>query len=238
METYRSGLLVFHVFCDSCSIPEEQWAPCSADLLSTWIANMAGTFARTSVKNYIAGVWAWHVIHGVEWNINKAELDTITRGAERLQPDQSKRKKRQPYTVDYISQILTDLDPNNPLDVACAACLTTGFYCTARLGELTVPTLKDFAAESHVTPAQIRKGQDRNGFECTIIHIPKTKTSQINGAILYRLSGTSHRKWASRSPPEPVPWMGPRGFPVLGLFFLAPRWHPNGSHRGNSCSDP
>ncbi|KAF9020127.1 hypothetical protein BDZ89DRAFT_958593 [Hymenopellis radicata] len=53
LETYASGLLAFHVFCDSRRIPEDQRAPASPDLISAWISTMAGAYAGASVKNYI-----------------------------------------------------------------------------------------------------------------------------------------------------------------------------------------
>ncbi|KAJ3769839.1 hypothetical protein FB446DRAFT_672002 [Lentinula raphanica] len=185
LETYASGLLSFHVFCDSRSIPEEQRAPCSSDLLLAWISTMAGTYAGTSVKNYIHGIRAWHIIHGVDWQINKDALDTMITGAERLQPERSRRKKRQPFTTEYIAKILEDLDPSSPLDVACRGCLTTAFYCAARVGELTVPNLREFSPQKHVTTQQLRMGIDRNGFRCRIIHVPATKSSPIEGEDIY-----------------------------------------------------
>ncbi|KAF5344196.1 hypothetical protein D9757_015269 [Collybiopsis confluens] len=183
--SYAAGLLSFHVFCDSRNVEEEQRAPCSSDLLTSWIATMAGSFAGTLVKNYVNGLRAWHLIHRVEWNINQAELSTIMAGAERLQPDKSRQKKRQPFTVSYISKILADLNPADSLDAACRACLTTSFYCVARLGELTVPTIKDFRAEDHVTTANVKTGQDRNGFTTQIIHVPHTKSNPLEGEDIY-----------------------------------------------------
>ncbi|KAH7869993.1 uncharacterized protein C8R40DRAFT_1000134, partial [Lentinula edodes] len=187
LETYASGLLAFHVFCDSREIPELQRAPCSLDLLQSWIATMAGHYAGTSVKNYIYGVRAWHIIHGIEWKIDKAPIDTMIQGAERLQPERSKRKKRLPFTISYIESILTGLDPNDPFDAACGGCLTTSFYCAARVGELTVPNLKDFSANNHayVTPSQVHETSDRNGFKTTILHIPRTKSNQSDGEDIY-----------------------------------------------------
>ncbi|KAJ3846169.1 hypothetical protein EV368DRAFT_89455 [Lentinula lateritia] len=160
LETYASGLLAFHIFCDSHQIPELQCTPCSLDLLQSWIATMAGHYAGTPVKNYVHGVCAWHIIHGIEWKIDKAPIDAMTQGAEHLQPERSKRKKRLPFTISYIESILTGLDPNDPFDAACGNCLTTSFYCAARVGELTVPNLRDFSADNHVTPSQIHETSD------------------------------------------------------------------------------
>ncbi|KAJ3725437.1 hypothetical protein C8R42DRAFT_576356 [Lentinula raphanica] len=184
-ETYASGLLSFHVFCDSRQIPEEQRAPCSSDLLLAWISTMAGTYAGTSVKNYVHGIRAWHIIHGIEWRIDKDALDTMITGAERLQPERSRRKKRLPFTTEYIEKIIEDLDPSFPLDAACKGCLTTAFYCAARVGELTVPNLRDFSPQKHVTTQQLRMGTDCNGFHCRIIHLPVTKSSPMDGEDIY-----------------------------------------------------
>ncbi|KAF5373365.1 hypothetical protein D9757_009741 [Collybiopsis confluens] len=197
-ETYASGLLAFHVFCDTQNIPEDQRAPCGRDLLNAWMATMAGSYAGTSIKNYVHGVRAWHIIHGIEWELDQATFDTMIHGAERLRPAQSRLKKRQPYTVDYITQILTDLDRTNPFDVACGACLTTAFYCVARLGELTVPTLKDFSPNKHVTTQSIREDTDRNGLRTTVIHVPCTKASQTQGEDIYfskQLGTTDPDEW-------------------------------------------
>lgn len=185
LSSYGAGLLTFHVFCDSRNIPDSQRAPVSTDLLSAWIATMAGTYAGASVRNYVAGLRAWSVIHGVDWKIQQDQLDTILRGAEKAQPVTAQKPQREPFTVSYIEDILSDLDTSNPLDAAVAACLTTSFYCVARLGELTVPSLKSFNPLNHVTPAQVRTGRDKNGFECTIIHVPHTKADQQTGEDIY-----------------------------------------------------
>ncbi|KAJ3975911.1 hypothetical protein EV361DRAFT_886294 [Lentinula raphanica] len=146
---------------------------------------MAGNYAGTSVKNYVNGIRAWHIIHGIEWNIDQNTLDTMIKGAERLRPVHSRQEKRHPFTVSYITQILTDFNPTDPFDVACAACLTTSFYCIARVGELTVLRLQAFSPDQHITPMNIRRATDRNGFETTVLHVPRTKSSQIEGEDLY-----------------------------------------------------
>ncbi|KAJ3761381.1 hypothetical protein EV360DRAFT_80294 [Lentinula raphanica] len=146
---------------------------------------MAGTYAGASVKNYVYGVRAWHIIHGVEWQIDRDALDTMISGAERLQPERARRKKRQPFTIEYITKIMEDLDPSSHFDAACRGCLTTAFYCAARVGELTVPNLRDFSPQKHVTPQHLRAGSDRNGFHCQIIHIPSTKSSPLEGEDIY-----------------------------------------------------
>ncbi|KAF7760446.1 hypothetical protein Agabi119p4_11122 [Agaricus bisporus var. burnettii] len=51
---YRSGLLAYHVFCDSGGIPEEERAPITRQVLDAFIAALAGVEVTvvTEVKMY------------------------------------------------------------------------------------------------------------------------------------------------------------------------------------------
>lgn len=193
MESYAAGLLVFHVFCDHRGIPEDQRAPASPDLIGLWISHLAGSYSGGAVRNYVSGVRAWHIIHGVEWRINKPQLDTLLRSSERLRPLESRRKKRQPFTVQFIEALLSQLDLNDPFDASTASCLTTTFFGAARVAEFTVPRLESFDPVKHVTRAGMRTGRDRNGFETTIFRVPCTKGEPFNGEDVY---------WAAQNGPS------------------------------------
>jgi len=178
-EVYGTGLLLFHVFCDMKNIPEDQRAPASALLLSSFVATLAGSYAPKSITNYLYGVRAWHIIHGSPWHPNTSETEAIIKAANSIRPASSKQKPRRPFTIDYMLAIRSQLDISAPLDAAVFACLTTTFYTTARLGEFTVPNLKpaSFSNTTHVTPAHVSVARDRNNLEMTCFHIPRTKSS-------------------------------------------------------------
>ncbi|KAJ3899465.1 hypothetical protein F5879DRAFT_1060563 [Lentinula edodes] len=133
---------------------------------------MAGHYAGTSIKNYVHGIRAWHIIHGIEWKTDKDSFDTMIHGAEHLQPERSRRKKRMPFTQDYIAKLLEDFNISDPFNAACGACLTTSFYCAARLtfGKPRIETVSK---------------RFRNGFETTVLHVPRTKSNQLGGEDLY-----------------------------------------------------
>ena len=95
---------------------------------------------------------SWHILHSVPWAMEKAEMDIMLRVAEKLTPDNVKKKKRCPYTPKFIEQIGRQLNRETPLDAAVFACLTTCFYASARLGEFTTRTLSSFNANTHITP--------------------------------------------------------------------------------------
>ncbi|KAG2756027.1 hypothetical protein P692DRAFT_201599116, partial [Suillus brevipes Sb2] len=91
-ETYGSGLLVFHVFCDSKSIPEDQRAPASRILISSFITEMAGHYSGKTVSNYVHGIRTWHILHGVPWSLGgDIEIDTLFKAAISLTPSSSKK---------------------------------------------------------------------------------------------------------------------------------------------------
>ena len=177
LETYASGLLAWHVYCDSKQIPEEQRAPASPVLIASFLATLAGLFSNKTLHNYVHGVRAWHVLHGASWVMKDDELKTMLKATERLTPTTSKRKKRLPFTPEFMSAIRRNLMLDSPLDAAVFACLTTCFYAAARLGEFTVRRLDAFDPTLHVSPANLSNAAGRDGDEVTVLHLPRTKTN-------------------------------------------------------------
>jgi len=184
-ETYGSGLLVYHVYCDSKGIPEAERAPASQLLLSGFVSSLAASYSGKTISNYFYGVRAWHILHGMTWHLNRAEIDTMLRAAEKLAPPASKKKQRRPYTPDFIEALRRHLDLALPLDAAVFACLTTCFYASARLGEFTVRRLEGFDPSKSVTRKHISYDQDRNGNKVTVLRLPKTKASQLDGEDVF-----------------------------------------------------
>ncbi|KAF8834384.1 hypothetical protein BDN67DRAFT_985360 [Paxillus ammoniavirescens] len=62
-EVYGSGLLIFHIFCDSKSIPEVQRAPANPTLISAFLSTLTGLYSGSTISNYLHGVRVWHIIH-------------------------------------------------------------------------------------------------------------------------------------------------------------------------------
>ncbi|KAG2153402.1 hypothetical protein DEU56DRAFT_720955, partial [Suillus clintonianus] len=176
-ETYGSGLLVYHVFCDERGITEDQRCPAPPLLLLAFISACAGVYAGTTLENYFYAVRAWHLVHGMPWSGNQAEHSLALTGAARLAPPTSKRPKRAPFTIQLISALHSVMDLSQPLAAAVFACLTTSFFTLARTGEFTVPSLTSFDPHVHVKISDIRRNEDRNGFKVVVFGLPRTKTS-------------------------------------------------------------
>lgn len=176
-KTYGSGLLTFHVFCDSKSIPEAQRAPASHILVSSFITSMAGHYSAKTITNYICGVRAWHILHGLSWSLNEMEIETLLKASISLAPPSSKRSKREPYTIELMVAISQHLNPLNPLDAAVFACLTTTFFATARAGEFTVPRLDAFDPQIHVKLSNVKDTHDRQNLPMKTFFLPRTKSA-------------------------------------------------------------
>ncbi|XP_006464048.1 hypothetical protein AGABI2DRAFT_51604, partial [Agaricus bisporus var. bisporus H97] len=185
LNVYGTGLLTFHVFCDYKEIDEVNRTPISPDLLSLFIAALAGTYSASSIANYVAGLKAWHILNKLDWRVNDDEVKVLMRAAQKTAPPTAKRPKRTPFTTTIISTIHDHLNMRNPLHIAVYACLTTAFYATARLGELTVPNLNAFNSAVHPTRANLEDVTDRSGNKTTILHLPKSKTSPTGEDIYW-----------------------------------------------------
>lgn len=184
-ESYGAGLLVFHVFCDIRGIPEHERCPADTLTLLTFVASCAGAYAGKTLANYVFGIRAWHILHGQTWRIEQGELKSALDGAANEAPSGSKLSKREPLVITSIIKIRTHLNLESPLDAAVFACLTSSFYSLARLGELTVKSIKAFTPSQHVKRGDVQlDGEDRHGLRVSKIRIPCTKTS-ITGEDIY-----------------------------------------------------
>ena len=104
----------------------------------------AGSYSASTIKNYVAGVRAWHILHRLPWKLSDEQVEVMVRAAKTITPAASKRKPRDPYTIPTLLAIRAQLNLTDPLDVAVWACATSLFYGAARAGELTVPKLGAF----------------------------------------------------------------------------------------------
>lgn len=189
-ETYGSGLLAFHVFCDREMVPEDARAPVATEILLAFVAAMAGAYSSSTIRNYYCGVRAWHILHGMPWRVDGLRLEAAIKGASQLVPNISRRKARQPYTLVFLSAVRAHLDLQSPAHLAVFACLTTTFFSIARLGEFTVKSLLAFKSASHISRGGMRTELDKKGGFTTVFHLPKTKTSLVGEDVFWaRQSG-------------------------------------------------
>lgn len=62
-ETYGSGLLRYHVWCDRKGVSEADRAPASRELVLAFIAANAGAVSGGYVGASVSAIHAWHQLH-------------------------------------------------------------------------------------------------------------------------------------------------------------------------------
>jgi hypothetical protein len=183
-EAYGTGLSAFHWFCDQADIAEADRAPASRELLEVFASALAGVYSPSTISNYLAGVRAWHIIHGLELNTHKPTMDALLKAATIMAPPDAQRAKRPPLRLEKIDAIRSLLALDKPLDSAVFACLTTTFWGTARLGEFTLPDKIQFDATTHIARSAFKQITDREGNVAWVFKVPRTKT-EIAGEDIY-----------------------------------------------------
>ena len=184
--TYGTGLWTFHLFCDMRNIGEHHRAPIDQTVLASFISTLTKVYGGGTIKNFVYGIRAWHMVHGTPWTTNDDQLQTLLTAAKKLTPTESKKKEKEPWTLAHLTKICEGLNMADPKDAAILACITTAFWGTARLGEVTVPKLTAFDPSVHVKVSDVRHGVlDRNGLEETIIFLPWTKAAHNNGENIF-----------------------------------------------------
>ena len=108
--SYGAGLLMWHCFCDEKGIPEDGRAPATQALLRSSWHTWPAAYSGKTISGYLNGVRAWHILHSLPWALEKKEMDTMLRAADKLTPNSSRKKKRCPYTPSFISAIRSHLD--------------------------------------------------------------------------------------------------------------------------------
>ncbi|KAL1939608.1 hypothetical protein VTO73DRAFT_9641 [Trametes versicolor] len=162
--------------------PHPIWDPAA---FSNTSSVQAGSYSSSAINNYVTGVRAWHIMHGLPWTMNELRYEAALTGAGQLTPPSSTRPKRDLITINLLMQIEALLDISQPEDTAIWACTCVTFFSLARLGELTVQTQRSHKASEHPSRQSVHVVKHRDGSIMRSIHLPITKTSPKGEDILF-----------------------------------------------------
>ncbi|KAG1867443.1 DNA breaking-rejoining enzyme [Suillus tomentosus] len=172
-DNYGAGLLHFHQYCDSRSIPENNRMPASDHLLASFIASWARKVAAMMAQNWLAGLHFWHNLHGAPW---------FGHSLSKVVPDSSKCPRQPPVMLDHIHALFCRLDLSNAFDMSMFAVTCVTFWCCCRLGELVIDSVSSFDPVRHVSRStKIRHHALQNQIPFIVFHIPWTKTTHGDG---------------------------------------------------------
>ncbi|KAG2347657.1 DNA breaking-rejoining enzyme [Suillus weaverae] len=179
-ENYGAGLLHFHQFCDSISVPKTHCLPASEYLLAAFITSWAGKVAETTADSWLAGLHFWHQYNGAPWH-GHSILKCAKARLSKVIPTSLKCARRPPVSIDHMHALYRSLDFSNSFDSAvyCVACIA--FWSCCRLGELVIPSVGSSNALRHVScSTAIRKFSTSSNVQFAVFHIPWSKTAHTD----------------------------------------------------------
>lgn len=170
---YSNAIQLFFDFCDIENIPNTLRFPTDEFVLCAFAASGSETSTYSTIRNKITALKAWHNRHDTEWK-GGMRLHLVMKGIKKLAPKSPSKALRPPINAKMLSQLIENLDLNNPLDASIAACATVAFWGQCRLGELLPTTSRDFRT-SHI-PARSHLQRSSRNKHSFILHLPRTKT--------------------------------------------------------------
>ncbi|KAF9505558.1 hypothetical protein BS47DRAFT_1367998 [Hydnum rufescens UP504] len=178
LNTYGAGLGHWAEWCDVNKVPEEKWLPIDKTHLACFIADAAGSISASSFDNWLNGLRAWHGYHDVPWCGDNEFVQLTLKGARKLAPCLSTRDPRPPVLIAHLNAIYDIMDFQNSYDAACWAVVCTAFWGLARLGEITVTSLKPIDPTQNVQRKALLTWNEDFGVKSITVRLPWTKTSQ------------------------------------------------------------
>jgi hypothetical protein len=181
---YAAGILRFHQFCDSWGISEEARMPASPTLLAAFVGQCSGSYAGNTIRSWLTGIRAWHVVHQASWFgdhdwVKKGRITAFKEGTAFKSP------RRAPVSLDHLCALHRRLHLHDPLHAAIWAVATVTFFGCRRLGETTVESPSAFDPLFHATRATtITFRSLPDGSSSASIRIPWTKTTKHEGATI------------------------------------------------------
>ena len=173
VKRYSSSIKQYIRFCDMEGIPEHLRFPADEFVLCAFAAASAGVYARSTPRNQLSALKAWHVAHNLNWN-GSSRLRYVLNGVHNLTPRGSKHPPRPPVSAKMIIELIQHLDLDSPLDIAIAACAAMAFWGQCRLGELLPSSL--IVLLSMLFPLRSSLRRSTRNPKAHIVRLPHTKT--------------------------------------------------------------
>ena len=176
-EVYGASLLIYHVFCDSCNISEEDRIPASPILIISFIASCVGSYSDTMLANYVFAVCAWHILHGLPWNMDDMQVKSHANwgccsGTTLLQASQ----KGSGYSGSN-GKSFPQTWHGKATGCGISKLLLNSFLFSCTYWRIYTSYTEHLCPTQHVKPSNISNQLDQNNLEVMVFHLPKAKCS-------------------------------------------------------------
>lgn len=190
LSAYGSGVVDWIRWCDASSIPEPRRLPIVLDDLRMFIAHKVGVEGASKTNGVLSALQAWHMVQDVPWcGVDDKLVTAFRRGVATHAPPSTRTPPRPPITLAHLRALASFLNLSDPFDSAVFGLACTCFWGLCRLGELTVPSLKD-KEPTHRVLRNCRLSVDwatKSSLSCSSLdlHLPWTKTTRAAGGNVH-----------------------------------------------------
>lgn len=177
VKAYKGSVNTFLKFCHAHRIPPAHTFPASDYLLCAFLADLSPTLSKHTIKNYLAGIRAWHIRNGHPF----ARSDRLNLLAKASRPLSAPNAPRPPVTMELMVALANNLDLTLPFDACVFACACSAFWGLARLGEL-LPATHNYDHKTPPFPRMLSLSPGRAG--SLKLALPWTKVKKWDGEVI------------------------------------------------------
>ena len=147
--TYAAGILRFNQFCDIWQISESARMPASYALLCAFIGNYKGANSGRTIRSWLSGIRAWHLINHAAWYGDDKWVQ-MARISANKEGSRHKRPLRAPVSIEHLLALQRAIIFTDHFHAAVWAVALVTFFGCRRLGETTVGSKSSFDPNLHV----------------------------------------------------------------------------------------
>ena len=149
MGTYGAGILRFTEFCDKHEISKAQRMLAPWSLLCAFISEHWGRQSGNTIKTWITGIHAWHVVNHAPWH-GEDDWVSMCRTAAKHDGTHFCCPLHAPVSVEHLLVLQRSLDLSNSFHSAVWAMALSSFFDCRHLDEMAVPSAAKFDLKYHV----------------------------------------------------------------------------------------
>ena len=161
--------------------------PVSDEHLSKFIVFLARSVTMSTIKTYLYGVRAWHLVMGFEFPplTSRFEVFRTLQGVKRFVRTHSKPKLA--MTADILIGIFQHLsDPwNNPVSCAIWCCFLVAYYGMFRKDNVSVRKAGSFNPNAHLCREDLVVSDGAGGLRVLWVRVRGSKTNQFKERVHY-----------------------------------------------------
>lgn len=180
LPTYGTGVRHFVKWCQRSDLAGATCFPALEHVLVTYACALAGEVGKSTARNYLCGIRAWHIINGADWNTS-VRLELAMKAVGVLAPEG--KPPRPPISREMIELLVRELDLSDPVEACVAGTACVAFWTQSRLGELLSPFANKWdrirtLRRCHVGDSLTAQGTRK-------LHYPWTKTKGTQGDVSF-----------------------------------------------------